>query len=169
MADLGCGTGHAAVALAAHVTRVVGVDQSAAMLKAARKRTVGLGNVELRRGRLEALPLEDQSCDGALLLLALTYVGEPAAALAEMARILRPGGRAVVVDLLRHDRDDFRRRMGQQGFGFEPEELKTMMEAAGLQQVTVRELAPEPGAKGPALLLAAAARTTLQPTRRKTA
>ena len=169
VADLGCGTGHASVALAAHVARVVGVDQSAAMLKAARKRTAGLGNVELRRGRLEALPLEDQSCDGALLLLALTYVGEPAAALAEMARILRPGGRAVVVDLLRHDRDDFRRRMGQQGFGFEPEELKTMMEAAGLQQVTVRELAPEPGAKGPALLLAAAARTTLQPTRRKTA
>ena len=169
VADLGCGTGHASVALAAHVARVVGVDQSAAMLKAARKRTAGLGNVELRRGRLEALPLEDQSCDGALLLLALTYVGEPAAALAEMARILRPGGRAGVVDLLRHDRDDFRRRMGQQGFGFEPEELKTMMEAAGLQQVTVRELAPEPGAKGPALLLAAAARTTLQPTRRKTA
>lgn len=167
VADLGCGTGHAAAALAPHVARVVGVDQSAAMLKAARKRTAGLGNVDLRPGRLEALPLDDASCDGALLLLALTYVGEPAAALSEMARILRPGGRAVVVDLLRHDRDDFRRRMGQEGFGFAPEDLKTMLEAAGLEQVACRELAPEPGAKGPALLLATASRAP-QITRRKT-
>jgi ArsR family transcriptional regulator len=97
--------------------------------------------------------------------VALTYVGEPAAALAEMARILRPRGRAVVVDLLRHDRDDFRRRMGQQGFGFDPEELKKMMEAAGLAEAVCRELPPEPGSRGPALLLATA---TLQPTRRKT-
>src|SRR5438132_5380342 len=115
VADLGCGTAHAAAALSPHVARVVGVDQSAAMLKAARKRTAGLSNVELRQGRLEALPLDDGGCDGALLLLALTYVTDPAAVMSEMARVLRPGGRAVVVDLLRHDRDHFRRRMGQQG------------------------------------------------------
>jgi SAM-dependent methyltransferase len=150
------------------VARVVGVDQSPAMLKAARKRTAGLGNVDLRSGRLEALPLEDGSCDGALLLLALTYVGEPAVALSEMARILRPGGRTVVVDLLRHDRDDFRRRMGQEGLGFEPEDLKSMMQATGLEPVACRELAPEPGAKGPALVLATGTRTAHQPTRRKT-
>ena len=165
VADLGCGTGHAAAALSPHVARVVGVDQSAAMLKAARKRTAGLSNVELRQGRLEALPLDDGGCDGALLLLALTYVTDPAAVMSEMARVLRPGGRAVVVDLLRHDRDDFRRRMGQQGFGFEPEELKGMMGAAGLEQVTCRELPPEPGAKGPALVLATA---TIQRKRRTT-
>jgi hypothetical protein len=70
-----------------------------------------------------------------------------------------------VVDLLRHDRDDFRRRMGQEGFGFEPDELKAMMQAAGLEQAACRELPPEPAAKGPALLLATA---TLQPARRKT-
>jgi len=168
VADLGCGTGHAAAALSPHVGRIVGVDQSPAMLKAARKRTAGLGNVDLRQGRLESLPLDDASCDGALLILALTYVAEPAVVVGEMARILRPGGRAVVVDLLRHDRDDFRRRMGQQGLGFEPEELKTMMDAAGLEQVSCRELAPEPGAKGPALLFATAARTALPPARRKT-
>jgi len=169
VADLGCGTGHAAAALSAHVGRIVGVDLSPAMLKAARKRTAGLGNVDLRQGRLEALPLDDASCDGALLILALTYVAEPAVVVGEMARILRPAGRAVVVDLLRHDRDDFRRRMGQEGLGFEPDELKTLMDAAGLEQVSCRELAPEPGAKGPALLLATAARTPLLPTtRRKT-
>jgi ArsR family transcriptional regulator len=158
VADLGCGSGHAAAALSPHVARVVGVDQSAAMLKAARKRTAGCGNVELHRGRLEALPLEDRSCDGALLLLALTYVGDAAAVLGEMARILRPGGRAVVVDLLRHDRDDFRRRMGQESLGFTPEELRSMLEAAGLQKAVCREMPPEPGAKGPALLLATGTR-----------
>jgi ArsR family transcriptional regulator len=165
VADLGCGTGQAAAALSAHVARVVGVDQSAAMLKAARKRTAGLDNVELRSGRLEALPIDDRSCDGALLVLALTYVADAPAVVAEMARILRPGGRAVVVDLLRHDRDDFRRRMGQESFGFTPEELKSLLEAAGLEQAACRELPPEPGTKGPALLLGTA---TFQPTRRKT-
>jgi hypothetical protein len=55
--------------------------------------------------------------------------------------------------------------MGQEGFGFEPDELKTMIQAAGLEQAACRELPPEPRAKGPALLLATA---TLQPTRRKT-
>src|SRR5262245_23724164 len=74
VADLGCGTGWLTAALAPHVRHVVGVDQSAAMLKAAGKRTAGLPNVELRRGPLEALPVEGESCDGALLVLGLTYV-----------------------------------------------------------------------------------------------
>jgi SAM-dependent methyltransferase len=154
VADLGCGTGHAAAALSPHVARIVGVDQSAAMLKAARKRTAGLDNVELRQGRLEALPLDDASGDAALLLLTLTYVADPAAVLAEMARVLRPGGRAVVVDLLRHDREDFRRQMGQQGMGFESEELAGLLARAGIRDASCRVLPPEPEAKGPALVLA---------------
>jgi len=158
IADLGCGTGHTTAALAPHVALVVGVDQSAAMLKTARKRTSGLSNVELRQGSLEALPLEDASCDGALLVLALSYVGDPGQALREMARILRPGGRGIVVDLLRHDREDFRRRMGQQSLGWQPSELQGLLEAAGFAAVRCRPLPPEPQAKGPALLLAAASR-----------
>jgi ArsR family transcriptional regulator len=135
---------------------VIGVDQSAAMLKAARKRTRGLRNVELRQGSLEALPLDDGSVDGALVLLALTYVAEPARAVREVVRVLRPGGRAVVVDLLRHDREEFRRQMGQESSGFEPDALQGLLEGAGLQDVHCRPLAPEPQAKGPALVLAAA-------------
>ena len=64
----------------------------------------------------------------------------------------------VVVDLLRHDRDDFRRRMGQEGFGFEPEELKSLLEAAGLEKAACHELPLEPAARGPALLLATGTR-----------
>jgi ArsR family transcriptional regulator len=156
VADLGCGTGQTATALAPHVRQVIGIDQSSAMLKAARKRTAGLSNVELRQGSLEALPLEDASVDAALLLLALTYVSDPARALSEMVRVLRPGGRAVVVDLLRHDREEFRRQMGQQSLGFEPEALSGLVAQSGLQSVSCRTLSPEPQAKGPALVLASA-------------
>lgn len=158
VADLGCGSGHASVALAPHVKTVIGVDQSAAMLKAARKRTASLQNVELRRGALEALPIEDGSVDAALLLLALSYVPEPPRVAQELKRILRPGGRAVIVDLLRHDREDFRRQMGQSSLGFEPEELVQMLAEAGLAGASCRTLLPEPQAKGPALLLATGSR-----------
>src|SRR5262245_24866389 len=154
--DVGCGSGRTAAALAPYVQRVIGVDQSAAMLKAARRRTAGLANVELKRGSLESLPLKEGSVDGALLLLALTYVAEPLPVLQEAARVLRPGGSAVVVDLLRHDREEFRRQMGQRRLGFEPEELAQMMGEAGLPDAFARPLAPEPHAKGPALLLASA-------------
>jgi SAM-dependent methyltransferase len=156
VADLGCGSGLVSARLAPFVRRVIGVDQSAAMLKAAKRRTAGLPNVELRRGALEALPLEDASLDAALLILALSYVREPRRVLEELARVLRPGGRAVVVDLLRHDREEFRRQMGQTSLGFEPEEIEQLLGEAGLGVSACRPLPPEPGAKGPALLLAAA-------------
>jgi ArsR family transcriptional regulator len=157
IADLGCGTGQASALLAPYVKQVIGVDQSAAMLKAAQRRTKALPNVELRKGELGALPIDDASVDGALMVLALTYVEDVPRALRELTRIVRPGGRAVVVDLLRHDRDDFRRHMGQQCLGFETEEMRALMSGAGLQAVTVRAIPPEEGAKGPALVLAAGA------------
>jgi ArsR family transcriptional regulator len=75
-----------------------------------------------------------------------------------MARILKPGGRAVVVDLLRHDREDFALAMGQQHLGFSPEVLARAMADAGLRGVSARALPPEPGAKGPALILLAGER-----------
>ncbi|HUL58627.1 MAG TPA: metalloregulator ArsR/SmtB family transcription factor [Anaeromyxobacteraceae bacterium] len=156
VADLGCGTGAVAAALAGHVRRVIGVDQSAAMLRAARRRTGGLANVELHRAELEALPLPAASCDAALLALVLAYVADEPAVVAEAARILRPGGRLVVVDLIRHADEEFRRRMGQARAGYEPAALERLLAAAGLESPRARPLAPEPGAKGPALLLATA-------------
>ena len=159
VADLGCGTGQSAAALAPHVRRVIGIDQSSAMLKAAHRRAAGLDNVELRRGSLEAVPIGDGECDGALLILALTYVEEPAAALREMFRIRRPGGRAVVVDLLRHDRESFREEMGQLHLGFECRGMEDLMTAAGFTSANCRPIPPAPEARGPALLIASAGRT----------
>lgn len=154
VADLGCGTGAVTAELSEYVGRVIGVDQSETMLKAARQRTAELSNVELRQGDLEALPLESGSVDGAILSIVLTYVPDPAAVLREAARSLKTDGRLVIVDLLRHEREDFRRQMGQHWPGFEPNELMGLMMKAGLRQATCRPLPPEKDVKGPALLLA---------------
>lgn len=158
VADLGCGTAQMAATLAPHVKRVIGVDQSAAMLKAARKRVAGLANVELRQGELLALPIEDGACDGALMTLVLGYLPDPAPALAESFRVLAPGGRLVAIDVMRHDREEFARQMGHANLGFEPEALAGLLTSAGFEEIAVRPLPPEAGVKGPALLLATGTR-----------
>ena len=156
VADLGCGAGTLSAALAPHVARLIGVDQSAAMLRAARRRLEPFDNVELHRAGLEALPLPSGSCDAALLVLVLTYVPEVAPVLAEAARILKAGGRLVVVDLARHGDEAFARRLGQARLGFAPDDLARAFAAAGLTAPAVRPLPPEAGARGPALFIATA-------------
>lgn len=156
--DLGCGTGELVATLAPHVRRVVGVDNSQAMLESAQRR-LGQRNVappraNLLQANLDAVPLPSTSFDAALLLLVLTYVERPQDVIAEVARLLRPGGRAVVVTLLRHDRDDFRREMHQLWAGFAPVDLSTLAKNAGLTVDACHPLVPEPRAKGPALLYA---------------
>jgi ArsR family transcriptional regulator len=158
VADLACGSGAVALALAPRVARVVAVDRSRERLAAAKRRAVGSPNVDWKQGELEALPVADAACDAALMLLALTHVADPAKAVSEMARIVRPGGRAVVVDLLRHDREAFRRQMGQLRSGFETDELGALLADAGFDGVRCAPLPAEPDAKGPALLLASASR-----------
>jgi SAM-dependent methyltransferase len=153
IADLGCGTGALAARLSGVAGRVLAVDNSPAMLAAARRRLGASQNIELIEADLAQLPLEDGLCDGALLVLVLTYVADPAAVLAEARRILRPGGRLVVVDLLAHDRHDFQRQMEQLRPGFPPDVLQQSLLEAGLTDVTVRTLPPEAGATGPALCL----------------
>jgi ArsR family transcriptional regulator len=154
VADLGCGTGQVSSALAPHVKQVIAIDNSVAMLKAARKHTADFPNVDLRRGELTQLPIEANACDAALLLLVLSYVPDAGSALKEMSRVLKPGGKAIVVDLLPHDRDDFRRRMGQQRLGFEPNEFEALITDAAFDVPNIRPLPPEPHVKGPALFLA---------------
>ena len=154
VADLGCGTGPLTAELAGHVKQVIAVDNSPAMLKAAQKRLEGFENIDLRRGDLEALPIDDGTCDAAMMVLVLTYVASPQTAVREMARILKPGGKVVLVDLLPHDREDFRRQMEQRHGGFEVEGMKQIMETAGFVNVMCESLPPEANVKGPALFLA---------------
>ncbi len=158
VADLACGTGHIALALAAHVRTVIGIDNSPAMLKAANRRTESFKNVDLRRGELNALPIEAGSCDAAMMILGLTYAQTPQQAIDEMARIIKPGGRAILVDLLPHGRDDFRRQLGQRWAGFEPSDIARMFETAGLSNANIHPIEPEADTKGPAMFIAVAAR-----------
>lgn len=160
VADLGCGTGALALELSRHVGRVIGIDNTPAMLDAARRRMDGTPNIELREGDLESLPIEDGSCDAVMMVLVLTYLSDPSAALAEAARVLKPGGKAVIVDVMRHDRDDFRRQMGQQNTGYESGEVCALLKEAGLTAPTCSPITPHPQAKGPALLLATAVKAT---------
>lgn len=151
VADLGCGTGNASELLAPIVSRVIAVDQSAPMLKAARKRLGDAENVEFRRGELEKLPIADGEVDAAVCILVLHHIPEPAAALKEMRRVLKPGGVALVVDMLEHDRVSYKHTMGHRWLGFPPRRMAEMMTAAGLSNPRCVPLSPDPEAKGPGL------------------
>jgi ubiquinone/menaquinone biosynthesis C-methylase UbiE/DNA-binding transcriptional ArsR family regulator len=156
IADLGCGTGKTIELLAPHVQKVIGVDNSPPMLKSATRRLSSFRNVELLRADLASLPIDDASTDAALLILALTYVSDPPAVIKEISRILKPHGRAVIIDLLPHDHDDFRRQLGQQHLGFSPGSMTDLLRACPFAEIQISPLAPEPNAKGPALFLATA-------------
>ena len=156
--DLGCGTGQVTAALAPFVSRVVAVDSSAAMLQSARRRLQGTENVELRRGELEALPIDEARLDLATLMLVLHHVPEPDKALGEVARVLKPGGRVVIVDMLPHDRDGYRQQMGHVWLGFPEEDMRRLMSDAGFGSPRIIALPPDPRAKGPALFVATGVR-----------
>lgn len=154
VADLGCGTGDVTAELARHVGRVIGVDNTPAMLDAARAQTADLDNVTLHEADLGSLPMKDGSCDAAVMMLVLTYLPDPESAIREMGRVCKPRGKAVIVDLMRHDREDFRRDLGQQSMGFNPDILAQLLTTCGFTDVTCEPIPPDPQSKGPALLLA---------------
>src|SRR4051812_27072135 len=159
VADLGCGTGAIAQSLAPFVERVIAVDESSAMLAAARKRLHGIDNVDIRNGRLESLPLDDAEVDVALLFLVLHYAAEPARVIAEAVRVLKPGARLLVLDMMPHDRQDLRQTMGHLWQGFDRATLGGWMEAAGLDGFRYNELPADPDAKGPSLFAASGKRS----------
>jgi len=156
VADLGCGTGHFTQLVAPFVKQVIAVDASAAMLRSAKARIGAVANVEIRRGDLEALPIDDCAVDLACLMLVLPYVAEPAAVIAEAARALKPGGRLLVCDLMPHERDEYRHTMGHLRLGVSDRELQGWMTDAGLSQVRCVPLPIATEAKGPRLFSAAA-------------
>lgn len=158
--DLGCGTGQLSVAIAPFVGRVIGVDSSGAMLQAARKRLHDQKNVELRRGDLEALPIDDGRLDAATVMLVLHHVPEPVRALVDVHRVLKPGGRLVLVDMLPHDREHYRQQMGHVWLGFAEEQTERTLAEAGFVRPRVVPLPTDPKAKGPALFVATGEKLT---------
>ena len=154
--DLGCGTGQLSALLAPHVASVVAVDGSADMLQAARARLADLDNVEVRRGALEALPIDDAQLDVAVLALVLHHRPDPARAIAEAARVLTTGGRLLLVDMLPHERTEYQPQMGHVWLGFGEPQIRRWLDAAGFTDLRLAALPVEPSAKGPTLFRAVA-------------
>jgi len=152
--DLGCGTGHVAEALAPCVAKVVAVDESGPMLESARKRLESHDNVELRVGTIESLPIDDGALDAAILFLVAHFVTDPARAMAEVRRVLRPGGRLLVVDLMSHDRVDYVVQLGHVWQGFDGPQMTAWLEGAGFTSCRYQPLPVAPEAKGPTLFVA---------------
>ncbi len=165
IADLGCGTGRTSEALAPFFRKVIAVDASESMLAAARARLASHANVDLRQGTLEALPMEAASVDAACLMLVLHHVADPAKVLQEVARVLKPGGRLLLTDMLPHERDEYRQQMGHVWLGFSERQLARHLAAAGFSGLHVVPLPPDARAKGPTLFTATARRATVEATR----
>jgi SAM-dependent methyltransferase len=154
--DLGCGTGQLTETVAPYVRRVISVDGSTDMLDAARHRLGAAKNVELRQGELESLPIDSADLDVAMLSLVLHYSPSPARALSEVGRVVRKGGRVLVVDMLPHDREEYQQQMGHVWLGFSEKQISRFLTGAGFGEVRVRMLPADPDAKGPALFAAMA-------------
>jgi len=139
VADLGCGEGYLTVEAARWASKVIAVDRSEVVLTRARAlaRRRRVSNVIWKKGELEKLPMRDAAVDVAMLSQALHHAQHPARAVAEAARITAPGGRVLVLDLRAHQEDWVRAKLGDRRLGFDDDELKKMLIAAGLSDVRV--------------------------------
>jgi ArsR family transcriptional regulator len=142
--------------VAPFVRKVIAVDRSAEMLKAAQARLEGREEVEFRLGDMEALPLADGELDVALLALVLHYLVDPLQALTESFRALKPGGRLVILDMRAHSRTEYESEMGHLWLGFEREQALTWMAEGGFEEGRVVPVPPDPDAEGPSLFIATA-------------
>ncbi|MBJ20794.1 MAG: metalloregulator ArsR/SmtB family transcription factor [bacterium] len=138
VADIGTGTGVLALELARLGLDVIGIDRSEGMLEAAQEKWQATqantaGSIEFRYGDAHDLPLNDDSLDAAFAHMVLHSLEEPGGAIAEMARIVRPGGQVILVDFLLHDHAWMEKDLGLLWLGFEPDALRVWLDEAGLE------------------------------------
>jgi ubiquinone/menaquinone biosynthesis C-methylase UbiE len=135
--DVGTGTGFVIQGLASRVARVYGFDASPEMLDIARRNLARFDNVELQVAPGQTLPLPDGTVDAAFGNMYLHHAPDPAAAIAELARVLRPGGKLVLTDLDAHDQEWMRQDMADRWLGFERDDVRAWYADAGLTDVEV--------------------------------
>lgn len=131
--DIASGDGVLAELLAPHAHRYVCVDASARVVAAASERLKRFTNVDVREGDMHALPFDDATFDLVVLMHALTYADEPAKAVAEAARVLKPGGRLLLSSLARHEHRVAVEAYGHANLGFSDTELRRYADAAGVR------------------------------------
>ncbi|MDO5504739.1 MAG: metalloregulator ArsR/SmtB family transcription factor [Pseudoxanthomonas suwonensis] len=141
--DIASGDGVLAELLAPHAGRYVCVDASPRVVAAAAERLRGHANVEVLEGDMHALPFEDAAFDLVVLMHALTYADKPAQAVAEAARVLRPGGRLLLSSLARHEHRNAVRAYGHVNLGFTEKELRRFATRAGLEIQTAETITRE--------------------------
>jgi ArsR family transcriptional regulator len=102
-------------------------------------------------------------------VLVLHHLPDPGKVIAEASRALRPGGRLLVMDMLPHDREDYRQTMGHVWLGFSARQMGRLLSGAGFERVRWHALPSDPGAKGPGVFAAVARRAVTAPTTALTA
>jgi ArsR family transcriptional regulator len=144
LVDLGTGTGRMLELFADRARRSIGIDANQAMLTHARANLAraGLTGAHLRQGDIYQVPLEDGAADAVILHQVLHYLSDPAAALAEAGRLLKPGGQLLVVDFAPHALDFLREQHAHARLGFAREQVQGWLAEAGLAPLAGRDLAP---------------------------
>jgi ArsR family transcriptional regulator len=135
LVDVGTGTGRMLELLGPRADSAIGIDRSPEMLRFARAKLSSraeLTKAELRQGDMYALPLQDRSADIVVLHLVLHYAQQPAAAVAEAARLLGPGGRLLIADFAPHEREELRDQAAHARLGFSDQQMAEWFGAAGL-------------------------------------
>jgi ArsR family transcriptional regulator len=146
IADLGAGEGAFALLLAQRAKKVIAVDSSAKMIEVGREQALrhGVKNVEYRLGDMEEIPIGDGEVDHVFFSQSLHHALHPARALEEARRILSPGGRVVVLDLLKHRFEEAREMYADEWLGFSEAELESMLEKAGFTNIETTVVDKEP-------------------------
>ncbi len=145
--EIGVGTGSLLKDLSARSNGVIGVDHSPAMLEEARSRLAvdGITGVELRLGEMTHLPLADAAVQCVVANMVMHHAADPQAVLAEIRRVLVPGGLLLIADLARHEREEARERLADQWLGFDEDELTDWLKGTGFPSIDCQLL---PGANG---------------------
>ena len=141
LVDIGTGTGRMIELFGPRASQAIGIDRSSDMLRLARVKLEAAGiSSSLRQGDMYALPLADQSADTIVIHQVLHYAHSPAAAIAEAARVLSPGGTLLVVDFAAHEREELRSRDAHIRLGFEDDVMAGWFGSAGLEVDEIRHL-----------------------------
>ncbi len=145
MVDVGVGSGRMLELFADRIARGLGVDLSHEMLTVARDRLdqAGFAHCSVRHGDLYALPLPDASADLVTVHLVLHHLDAPGAAIAEAVRVLRPGGRLLIVDFAPHELEFLRQRHAHRRLGFADEEVAEWLVNGGLRPIAPLTLTPD--------------------------
>jgi ubiquinone/menaquinone biosynthesis C-methylase UbiE/DNA-binding transcriptional ArsR family regulator len=148
--DLGTGTGRMLEMFGPDIERGLGIDLSLDMLLLARDRLerAGLRNCSVRQGDIYDLPLANGSFDVVILHQVLHFLDDGGRAIREAARVLRPGGRLLVVDFAPHEQEFLREQFAHRRLGFAPDTVMQWITASGLDPVMHKSLVPEPGSEG---------------------